>query len=40
MADFFDKFINIINSFIEYIKELVNTIRAINDGKDPAEEEE
>ncbi len=26
--------VNIINSIIEYIKELVTTIRAINDGKE------
>ena len=32
MSDFLDKFIGIINSIIEYIKELVAQIRFINDG--------
>ena len=34
MADFLNKFLSFINTFIDYIKELVSTIRAINDGKE------
>ena len=34
MTDFFSKMVEIINSIIEYIKELVSTIRKINDGED------
>lgn len=38
MAEYLTKLVEIINSVIEYIKELVSTIRIINDGKEEGED--